>query len=171
MNHRAWLPGGLSRFGVLAPLVALARMLWWLGQFIDGLAERLIKCFVRTRYERTGGCLKTGQCCEVIVMVPPDSMRRWPRLRLLIAKAGEVLYPFRLRGMEDDGFVYTCYNFDTERRICLNYRFRPKVCRDYPEVGFYTRPYFYKGCGFGIRLRGRKGSFVEALDKQRKRGS
>jgi hypothetical protein len=146
-------------------------MLWWIGQAFDGLVQGLLRRIVRPRYERTGGCLQTGLCCELITMSPSPWMRRWPRLRALLVRGGEILYPFQYRGTQDDRSLYTCYNFDAERRSCRNYRFRPKVCRDYPEVGFYTRPHFYKGCGFGIRLRGRKRSFVEVLDEQRKLGS
>lgn len=150
------------------PLVALLRALWWCVQGLDSLVEGFLKRVIGTRYERTGSCLRTGECCELVSLEAPGFSYRWPRLLGLFVRLGEIVYPFRLHARAGNEFLYTCNNFDRERRLCKNYRFRPKVCRDYPAVGFFSRPYFFKGCGFGIRLRNKTGSFVEILDSKRR---
>jgi Fe-S-cluster containining protein len=162
------LPGGLGRFGVAWPLVALLRALWWSVQGLDSLVEGVLKRTAGSRYERTGHCLKTGECCELISMEAPAFAYRWPRILGLFLRLGEIVYPFRLHARAGDEFLYTCENFDRQRRVCKNYRFRPKICRDYPAFGYFSKPSFFKGCGFGVRLRNRPGSFVEVLDSKRK---
>ena len=169
MAGKRWqLPGGLGRFGLLWPVIALIRMIWWCAQGLDSIAARMIRRVVPPRYERTGSCLKTGMCCEYIAMSVPEVTMRWPLFLGFMLRLGEILYPFKLHARAGDEFLYTCHNFDAERRICRNYRFRPRVCRDYPEVGFFSRPKFFKGCGFSVRLRGKKGSFIEILDAKRR---
>ena len=107
-------------------------------------------------------------CCEVIAVYSPWPLAGWPRLIRGIARLGELIYPFRFNSIQGQHFLYTCENFDAASRTCLNYRFRPRVCREYPAVSHFGRPQFYKGCGFSVRLRGRPGSFVEVLDRRRK---
>jgi Fe-S-cluster containining protein len=151
------------------PLVAWLRICWWASQLLDGYVQAGLKrLFGGTRYERTGACIRSGTCCELIAMEPPRLALRRPRLLASLLRLGEVLYPFRYERMDDGMALYTCHNFDRERRVCLNYRFRPRICREYPPVPIYGRLYFNKGCGFSMRLRGRRNSFIEILDSKRR---
>jgi Fe-S-cluster containining protein len=164
----ARLPGGLRRFGWLWPAVALLRATWWTAQLLDSAAMALVYRFAGTRYERTGACVQSGACCELIVLETPVFSLGHPRAFRFFARLAGLLYPFRFERIEGQHAFYSCYNFDPRSRRCLNYRFRPQLCRDYPPVGFFSRPYFFKGCGFSVRLRGRPDSFVAVLDSKRR---
>ena len=94
-RRRSRLPGGLAEFRWTWPLVAWIRVCWWASQLLDGLVQAGLKRLVGTRYERTGGCIRSGSCCEVIAMEPPAFALRRPRLLAFLVRVGEVLYPFR----------------------------------------------------------------------------
>src|SRR5262245_3099490 len=96
------LPGGLRRFGIGWHLVGLMRVVWWSVQSLDGAIENVLKRLLGTRYERTGGCARTGECCEFIALSAPGFAHRAPWLLGVFVRLGEILYPFRLHGRSGD---------------------------------------------------------------------
>jgi hypothetical protein len=107
-------------------------------------------------------------CCEFISMQVPKVTMRWPLFLGFMLRLGEILYPFKLHARAGDEFLYTCHNFDAERADLPELSVSSESLQGLPEIGFFSRPKFFKGCGFSVRLRGKKGSFVEILDGKRR---
>src|SRR5690242_3294103 len=67
---------------------------------------------------------------------------------LSLAEANERLDRFgadREYGAENEGYLYTCRNFDEATRLCKAYDERPEMCHDYPCAREGGCEY---GCGY-----------------------
>ena len=113
-----------------------------------------------SQWQLKGGCQKTGECCKLIVLEMPAFLKM-PALFRLARKWGiwwhERINGFTYAGEEAGGALigFTCKRLG-KNHLCLDYKNRPRVCREYPQVRYYGKPRLYKGCGFYFSLRAQK---------------
>lgn len=117
------------------------------------------------RYELSGSCQQSGQCCEA----PGIQVRRivWyvPTLRRIFLWWQRRINGFELRETlrEHRAFVFECTHFDRTTRQCDSYHSRPGMCRDYPRLLLQQAdPQLFPRCGFKVLLA-RRASMLEEL--------
>ena len=97
--------------------------------------------------------MQCGKCCEQIgVFVPRFSNNRFVLLiiAVFIEKVNEFKYSQYLP--EEKVLIFTCNNFDDVNKKCLNYRFRPAICRNYPMLRYFDKPVLFEECGYRPKL-------------------
>lgn len=120
---------------------------------LDLACARLVQRCVRPRYVLRGRCQKRGLCCQNIVAQPPRLIRRRPRLLQLFAHFHRVMHNFHVVARTDDGgLIFSCGHLKTDGR-CGIYRYRPRICRDYPVLPFFGPPQLLPGCGYRVAPR------------------
>ncbi len=94
----------------------------------------------------------TGACCAVVYM--PTPIKDWPVADADWQTISDMLLPIGLDEAAERnaqhgaipadhlvdrqdvrGHLYTCRNWDTETRKCVQYDTRPKMCSEYPYEG------------------------------------
>ena len=116
---------------------------------LDLACASLVQKMIRPKFYVRGQCDKRGTCCKHIVGDPP----RWvKRTRLLQAFAAyhRVMHNFEVvaRG-PDEQLIFSCGHLRSDGR-CGIYRYRPRICRNYPVLPFYGPPRLLPGCGYRV---------------------
>ena len=112
------------------------------------------------QYELRGGCQQTGECCKLIALEMPTYVKTngfWYRFfyRFGIWWNSKI-NGFTYAGTLNDHFLgFTC-NRLSKNNTCMDYFNRPRVCREYPVVGYFGKPRLYKGCGYWLSLKPKK---------------
>jgi len=130
--------------------------------------ERMGNWFIslnkKTEYIKKGSCNKCGKCCQVLAIQYPKFFNRFPRLLKTTINWHEFRYNFSYLNKEHNYLLYKC-NYPKADGTCSIYRFRPRLCREYPKITLYGRPSAHPSCGFYfVRRDGRK-TFDEEVHK------
>ena len=110
-----------------------------------------------TQWQRKGQCLKTGSCCRLIGLELPPMCETSDRWFYWMKKWG-IWWNERVNGFTYAGHLnryllgFTCNRLGADH-TCMDYKNRPRVCRQYPWVGYFGKPKLCKGCGFSFSLR------------------
>jgi uncharacterized protein len=104
-------------------------------------------------YRLSGGCQRSGLCCE-----SPAIRATWwlwyiPTFRRAFLWWQRVVNGFELMETDPRGrvFVFRCGHFDPVSRRCDSYGSRPGMCRDYPRVQLtQPNPELFPGCGYRL---------------------
>jgi hypothetical protein len=106
------------------------------------------------KYVLAGSCQRRGACCTQIVADPPQALKDRPKLLALFAGMHRVLHNFHVVGRGPEGqLIFRCHYIQTDGR-CGIYRLRPRLCRTYPLLPYFTAPRLLPGCGYRVVLRG-----------------
>jgi len=141
-------------------LWALPRYLIWNVSFLlemviylaDKLAWKILRMDHRTRYIREKACEQTGVCCEAIGLEVPRTWIRYHWMVYLFNAYQKHIHNFHCEGIQGEQMlVYTCGYFKNRR--CTIHPFRPKLCREYPQLTLNGHAKVHKGCGFKFKLR------------------
>lgn len=123
---------------------------------LDLQAVRLLQRLVKPRYELRGACQQRGACCTQIVGNPPGFMRRRPKVLAGFAHFHRLMHNFHVVGRGDGGeLIFRC-GYVKQDGGCGIYRWRPRLCRVYPLLPFFSPPKLLPGCGYRTALRGLK---------------
>ena len=131
---------------------------------IWGYIETQMAKVYPTQWVRRGGCQKTGLCCKLIVM-DLHPIARLPFLYKIVSKAAiwvsEKINGFTYAGQEGKEVIaFTC-NRLAKDNTCMDYKNRPRICREYPQVKYFGKPLLHKGCGFRVQLRATKSKLIK----------
>lgn len=112
------------------------------------LVQGLNKVFPH-RYKIIGKCRKCGKCCEEIHLKLSARQMDSDIFRELTIRWLSWLYGFiYLRPDHRRNYlIFSCRHCGKDGS-CLNYLFRPNVCRNYPLLDYFEKPVFLEGCGF-----------------------
>lgn len=123
------------------------------GILLDLACVRLLQRIIRPGYVLQGACDKRGVCCQHIIGDPPRAIKDRPRLLSLYARYHAVAHRFSVvaRGPNDE-LIFSCGHLKSDGR-CGIYRYRPRLCRNYPVVPFFGPPRVLPGCGYKIAAR------------------
>ena len=93
---------------------------------------------LKKKYYRTGKCKGCGECCTHIYVkhykhVVQDE-KEFEKLQYLHSFYANL----KVIGKDDIGLIFECQNLDTETRKCKIHRFRPAICRRYPQEELFS---------------------------------
>lgn len=125
---------------------ALLYILGWLIERTQRIETRCVHLFIKPEYVRQGACQGCGACCRTIgVIIPKFLCRPWG-IRYFAWWHGH-RFNFEYLGHEGNMLVYTCRHLTDDNR-CSIYRFRPRLCREFPRPQLWGHPDLHDGCGF-----------------------
>jgi hypothetical protein len=116
---------------------------------LDSLFRRLARLVIKPRWERTGKCLRCGECCKLIGIGMEDKMARIAPLRNFVIWWASRFDGFIFQEWDraNEVLLFRCRYF--QNNSCSNYKARPQMCRDYPTIhNFFKEPVFFPSCGF-----------------------
>lgn len=118
----------------------------WIHSFADALALRLLRLFREPQYQRHGACQMTGQCCQAIALQIPKSSLKHSWIRTVFLLWHDLRYNFEWVGQDQDYLIYSCRYLQNNK--CSIQKFKPKLCRDFPQVTWFGKSRLHKGCGY-----------------------
>ncbi len=141
---------------VVVEIASRGALMRWLGRHLcralilmDLGIYALLRKIVRPDYEVRGQCDQRGVCCQHIVSDPPRWLKRgWP-LRLYVAFHATWHNFFVVARGPNDEVIFSCNHLQSDGR-CGIWRFRPRLCRDYPLRPIFGIPKVLPGCGFVV---------------------
>ena len=133
----------------------MLRMLLRIPADIDGYLSWAASKILRSEYQVTGSCQRRGVCCRNLAVHLSPAFWRWPFLRQLFKIWYRAVYRFREK-QEDTEAQVVVFSCDYLRGdSCSIYRWRPVMCRRYPQPRYFGKPTFLPGCGYqATRKRG-----------------
>lgn len=118
----------------------------------------------KTEYIRKGKCKRCGRCCKLLAVQYPRIFNKWTWFVKQMIRWQEFHYGFMFENREENFILYSCRLLKPDG-TCSIYRIRPRLCREYPKVKLFGRPYAFIECGFYFSRRDGKPTFDEALHK------
>ena len=102
------------------------------------LKKWFLSAILRRKYYRTGKCNACGQCCTHIYVkhykhVIQDE-KEFKKLQLLHSFYAHL----KVIDKDDIGLVFECQNLDLETHKCKIHKFRPAICRRYPQEELFS---------------------------------
>ena len=102
------------------------------------LKKWFLSAILRRTYYRTGKCNACGQCCTHIYVkhykhVIQDE-KEFKKLQLLHSFYAHL----KVIDKDDIGLVFECQNLDLETHKCKIHKFRPAICRRYPQEELFS---------------------------------
>lgn len=132
--------------------------------YMERIANWTIGYNRKTEHIRKGSCRKCGKCCKLLAIQYPNCFNKWQWLIRQLIKWQEFHYGFKFENSEGNYLLYSCTLIKPDN-TCSIYRMRPRLCREYPKVKLYGRPYAFIECGFYFVRRDGLPTFDEALHK------
>ncbi len=129
----------------------------------DRIAWRLLGYHRKTRYVRRGDCARTGLCCRTLGIELPESWVRRPRVVAFFQRWYALVHNFQPIGPPQGRLLPLSCGYLRDGRTCGVYPFRPKLCREYPQVGLFGKVELHRGCGYWFVERSKLGTFEERL--------
>lgn len=127
----------------------------------------IYKYIFRKKYYRLGKCNRCGDCCsKIYVNHKKDTIKDIEEFEKL-----KKLHPFytflTVIDKDENGLVFKCNKFDSEKHICTIHKFRPGICRRYPaEIILKMNGVMSEKCGYKFKPID---SFAEILKREIKK--
>jgi Fe-S-cluster containining protein len=139
----------------------------WIIETFQKVETRFVHLFKKPEYERRGGCQGVGACCKKVGMVLPAFLTKRNWAVRYFSWWHDYRYNFNYLGQVDAMLVYECRYLTKDNR-CSIYRFRPRLCREYPKEQLWGFPKVHKGCGFSFAKPGSQ-PFSQVLSNEMKK--
>ena len=135
---------GLLTRNTMRCLRILLRIITDIDGYLSWGASRLF----RSEYKVTGTCQRRGVCCRNLAVQLSPSFWKWPILRVVIINVYKWVYNFTATREEASSqvVVFSCGYLKGD--TCSIYKWRPVMCRRYPQPRYFGRPTFLPGCGY-----------------------
>ena len=109
------------------------------------------KYILKRHYYREGKCVRCGACCSRIYVNHAKGIIKDEEEFLKLKK----LHPFYtyldVIDKDNNGLVFKCNKFDSEKHICTIHKFRPGICRRYPsEIILKMKGVMHENCGYSF---------------------
>ncbi len=125
------------------------------------------KYILKRKYFRYGSCKRCGACCTKIYVSHKKDVIKTEEEFLKLKKIHPFYTYLTMIDKDENGLVFKCNKFDSEKRICTIHKIRPLICRKYPdEIIFKMGASMAENCGFYFKPID---NFKEILLKQMKR--
>jgi len=159
----------LLRLMVRIPLFCLWTLVFLFQMTIygfDRLAWKILRYDKKTRYVRMGGCARTGLCCQTLGVELPES---WVKRSWIVAFFNRwyaAVHNFQSLGPPQGKLLPLSCGYLRNGKDCSIYPYRPKLCREFPQLTLFGRVRLHKGCGFWFLERAKLGSFDESMQRE-----
>ena len=117
----------------------------------------------KSRYVRRGACARTGLCCRTLGIELPESWVRRPRVVAFFQRWYALVHNFQPIGPPQGRLLPLSCGYLRDGHTCGIYPFRPKLCREYPQVSLFGKVELHRGCGYWFVERAKLGTFEERL--------
>lgn len=117
------------------------------SDLVDWVNDRFSGMAMQREFIRVGQCRTTGQCCRAIGLEFPQSWVGKKRLIHWLTRWHALRYNFEQVGLEENLLIYECGYLRPDNR-CGIHRFKPKLCRDFPQRPWTGKIRLHKGCGY-----------------------
>ena len=138
-------------------------------EIVQRIEDKFIFVFKKPEYIRRGQCQHSGTCCRHLGMQIPEPWMRRPWLVRYLVWWHRYRFNFQYLGKTEEILIYEC-DYITKGNLCSIYKWRPRLCRDFPKVQLWGFSKLHRGCGFRFTRRGRA-DFVETLEREKKKNS
>lgn len=104
----------------------------------ENLRKFFLSKILGKKYYRTGKCKACGKCCTHIYVkhykhVLQDE-KEFEKLQFL-----HKFYTYlKVIGKDEIGLIFECQNLDPETHHCKVHKFRPGICRRYPQEELFS---------------------------------
>ena len=121
--------------------------------FCDNLASNIVQLIFPPRWKIEGKCKRCGECCYLIGLSTPNRLAKRPWIKKTLIWWQENINRFKFEDVVEEKetdlswFLYSCNRITTEG-LCGDYRHRPRICREYPQLPQYKMPDIVHNCGF-----------------------
>lgn len=132
----------------------------------DRILWRLLGHGRRTRYLRLGHCERTGLCCQTLGIELPQSWVNRPRVVVFFQRWYAQVHNFQPIGPPQGRLLPLACGYLRDGNACAIYPFRPKLCREYPQVSLFGKVELHRGCGYWFLKREKLGTFEESLVRE-----
>lgn len=129
----------------------------------DRIAWKLLRHERRTRFLLRGRCERSGLCCQTLGIELPASWVRRPRVLRFFQRWYARVHNFQTLGPPQGRLMPMACGYLRGGNTCSIYPFRPKLCREYPQLGLFGKIELHRGCGFWFVERVKQGTFEESL--------
>src|SRR5262249_11501893 len=129
----------------------------------ERLAWKILRYDKKSRFVRMGHCARTGLCCQTLAVELPASCLRRPWVVAFFQRYYALVHNFQPVGPPQGLLLPLSCGHLRDGHICSIYPYRPKLCREYPQLSFFGQVELHKGCGFWFLERSKLGSFEEKL--------
>lgn len=140
----------------------------WIIELTQRLQDRMTHMMQKPEYVRAGACGSCGKCCHAVGIEVPRWMLRFPKCEQFFIWWHDLRYNFSYLGRHDNLLVYEC-RFINAHNKCSIYRWRPRLCREFPRAELFGAPRLHEGCGFYF-IKRNASKFAQTLAKQRAKG-
>ena len=104
---------------------------------------------MRHKYYLTGKCNRCGACCQQIHVRHAKAVISDEQEFKELQSQHKFYSYLEVIGKDEDGLVFRCKNFDKDKHICKIHKFRPLICRKYPdEIIFSMGAELGENCGY-----------------------
>lgn len=133
----------------------------------DLLMFRLLGRDKRSRFVRKGQCERSGLCCQSLGIELPQAWISRPKVVAFFRAWYARIHNFQSLGPPQGSLLPFSCNYLRVGNTCGIYPFRPKLCREYPNGGFFGKVELHRGCGYWFVEREKQGSFEETLMREK----
>jgi hypothetical protein len=121
---------------------------------LDYWLYRLVKSPIKTKWVLTEKCGKCGKCCKEIKLYIEPKMLSSKFVSNMVIAWTSWLFNFKLKRIDYDrsDLVFECKTLGPDG-TCMDYKWRPSVCRSYPLVDYFEEPALFSICGYKKKLR------------------
>jgi Fe-S-cluster containining protein len=143
----------------------------WLGVFLfqiiifccDRFAWKVLRFDKKTRYVRMGACKRSGICCQTLGIEVPEAWIRRPWALSLVRAWYARIHNFQTAGPPQGRLLPMSCGYLRGLSDCSIYPYRPKLCREFPQVSLFGYIELHRGCGFWFLERSKLGGFGQNL--------
>jgi len=105
---------------------------------LTGIKKFILSKILRKKYYRTGKCKSCGKCCTQIYVKHYKHVlqeeKEFEKLKLLHSFYANL----KIIGKDEIGLIFECQNLDKQTHKCKIHKFRPGICRRYPQEELFS---------------------------------
>lgn len=116
--------------------------------FIKAIYNEFLSYFVpqKVKYKIEGACLKCGKCCKEIRSYGLKNEKELKIMQFILPWYKR----FYISHKDTNGDIVLSCKYLEKNGHCKVYKFRPLVCRNYPQKTIHFNAEMIDGCGYKI---------------------
>ena len=118
---------------------------------LNYLKKQFYLKILKRNYFKKGVCKKCGRCCHnIYVRHDYKTIKTKEEFEKIKSQDGSTFYKnVEVVGVDDFGLLFSCKMYDPIKKLCKHHRFRPLICRKYPdEAIFKMGAQLKEDCGY-----------------------
>lgn len=131
------------------------------------LKRFIYKYILRRKYFRYGSCNRCGDCCTKIYVRHRKGIIKDEAEFYKLQKLHPFYSGLSIVEKNENGIMFKCKHFNTEKHQCNIHKFRSSICRKYPsEDLFKFNAYISEKCGYYFKPIDKFSDILEQVQKR-----